>query len=123
MKKKRGLSICSDGWSDTKRRPLINIMWTSSHGPILLKSVNSSGIVKNGEYFAKLFVKAIYDVDPKNVGQVITNDAGNMKLTCSIVEQTFPHIFWTPYVVHCLNLALESMCQPFKNSPHFSSCE
>lgn len=45
--------------------------------------------------------------------EVITDDAGNMKLACSIFEQTFPHIYWTPSVIHCLNLALKSMCQPF----------
>ncbi|XP_059283958.1 uncharacterized protein LOC132037453 [Lycium ferocissimum] len=28
--RKKGLSICSDGWSDIKRRPLINIMASSS---------------------------------------------------------------------------------------------
>ena len=44
--KKKGLSICSDGWSDTKRRPLINIMTSSSGGPMFLNSINSSGIVK-----------------------------------------------------------------------------
>ncbi|KAH0709599.1 hypothetical protein KY284_011026 [Solanum tuberosum] len=43
--KKKGLSICSDGWSDTKRRPLINIMASSSGGPMFLNSINSSGIV------------------------------------------------------------------------------
>ena len=29
-----------------------------------------------------------------------------------IIEGQFPHVFWTPCVVHCLNLALKSICQP-----------
>ncbi|XP_075099048.1 uncharacterized protein LOC107821901 [Nicotiana tabacum] len=73
--KRKGLSICSDGWSDIKRRPLINIMGASSGRPIFLKSINSSGIIKDGEYIAKLFIKAIEDVDAENVVQVITDNA------------------------------------------------
>ncbi|KAM3245791.1 hypothetical protein P3L10_007558 [Capsicum annuum] len=97
-------------------------MGASSVGPIFLKSINSSGVVKEGGYIAKLFIKSIEDVDPNNVVQVITDNVGNMKLTGTIVEETFPHIFWTPCVVHCLNLALKSMCQPSAKSAHFSSC-
>lgn len=57
---------------------MINILRTSSHGPILLKSFNSGGTVKDDEYFAKLFVKAIENVDPQNVVQVITDVIRNL---------------------------------------------
>ncbi|PHT40514.1 hypothetical protein CQW23_19368 [Capsicum baccatum] len=97
-------------------------MGASSAGPIFLKSINSSGVVKDGGYIAKLFIKVIEDVDPKNVVQVITDNTGNMKLAGTIVEETFPHIFWTPCIVHCLNLSLKSMCQPSKKLAHFTSC-
>ncbi|KAF3613701.1 hypothetical protein FXO38_36103 [Capsicum annuum] len=55
-------------------------MGATSGEPIFLKSINSSGVVRDGEYIAKLFIKAIEDVDPKNTVQVITVNAGNMKL-------------------------------------------
>ncbi|KAL4205529.1 hypothetical protein AMTRI_Chr01g137760 [Amborella trichopoda] len=29
-----------------------------------------------------------------------------------IIEATHPHIFWTPCVVHTLNLALKNLCSP-----------
>lgn len=29
-----------------------------------------------------------------------------------IIESQFPHIFWTPCVVHTLNLALKNICAP-----------
>ena len=38
-----------------------------------------------------------------------------MKAAGSIVEAKYPHIFWSPYVVHTLNLALRNICAP-KNS-------
>ncbi|TXG48662.1 hypothetical protein EZV62_024537 [Acer yangbiense] len=56
----KGVSVCSDGWSDSQRRPLINIMAVSR----------------------------------------------------LLVEAKFPHIFWTPCVVHTLNLALKNICSP-----------
>ncbi|XP_060210731.1 uncharacterized protein LOC132637694 [Lycium barbarum] len=98
-------------------------MGASSGGPIFLKSINSTGIVKDGNYVAKLFIKAIEDVDAKNIVQVISDNASNMKLVSSIVEKTFPHIFWTPCVIHCLNLALKSLCQPLDKSTHFDNCK
>ena len=36
----KGVSICSDGWSDAQRRPLINIMAASEGGPMFLKAIN-----------------------------------------------------------------------------------
>lgn len=41
---------------------LINIMGASSGGSIFLKSINYSGVVKDGGYIVKLFIE---DVDPK----------------------------------------------------------
>lgn len=63
---------------------------------------------------AKLFVNAIKDVGWNNVVQIIIDNVGNIKFVDSIVEQTFPHIIWTPHVAHCLNLSFKSMCQPYE---------
>ena len=98
-------------------------MASSSGGPMFLNSINSSGIGKDGEYIANLFIEAIENVGSNNVVQVITDNASNMKLVGTTVEQKYPHIFWTPCVVHCLNLALKSMCQPSEKSPHFTNCK
>ncbi|KAM3235373.1 hypothetical protein P3L10_015409 [Capsicum annuum] len=68
-------------------------MGASSGGLIFLKSINSSGVVKDGGYIAKLFIKAIEDVDTKNVIQVMNYNARNMKFTGTIVEENFSHIF------------------------------
>jgi len=85
--KKKELTICSNGWSNTKRRPLINIMASSSGGPMFLNSINFSGIVKDGEYIANLFIEAIENEGSNNVVQVITDSATNMKLAGSIMEK------------------------------------
>ena len=39
----KGVSICSDGWSNAQRKPLINIMAVSEGGPMFLKAINCEG--------------------------------------------------------------------------------
>ncbi|XP_074374238.1 uncharacterized protein LOC141714626 [Apium graveolens] len=89
---KRGVSLCSDGWGDRQKRPLINVMAAS--GEILWAD---------------------------NVVQIITDNAANFKAVDLSIEAKYPHIFWTPCVVHSLNLALKSICEPTVNSNHFEN--
>lgn len=42
-----------------------------------------------------------------------------ISLLGSIVESKYPHIFWTPCVVHCVNLAF---CEPTEKSAHYDQC-
>ena len=42
---------------------------------------------------------------PSNIVQVITDNARSCKVAGAIIEATHGHIFWTPCVVHSLNLA------------------
>ncbi|CAA0840437.1 Unknown protein [Striga hermonthica] len=119
---KKGLSICSDGWSNIQRNPLINIMAASESGALFLSSTNASREVKDAEYVANIFIRAIEDVGPNNVVQVITDNASNYKAAGGIIELKYPHIFWTPCVVHSLNLALKRMCDPPENIGAYVHC-
>ncbi|XP_059671005.1 uncharacterized protein LOC132316546 [Cornus florida] len=92
--KKKAMSLCSDGWSDRQRRPLINIMAASVGGAMFLKAVDASGNINDANYAAG-----------------------------GIIEGIYPHIFWTQCVLHCLNLALKSICEPSENSPQFAKCK
>lgn len=38
--RKKGVSVCSDGWSDGQRRPLINIMAASAGGAMFIKAID-----------------------------------------------------------------------------------
>ena len=58
---------------------------------------------KDKHYIARLLLDAIYEVRSHKVVQVITDNA------TIIVEAEYPHIFWTPCVVHTLNLALKNI--------------
>lgn len=108
--KEKGVTIVSDGWSDSQRRPLINFMAVTENGPMFLKAVNCEGEFKDKFYIANLIKEVIMEVGPYNVVQVITDNAPVCKAAGMIIETQYPHIFWTPCVVHTLNLALKNIC-------------
>ncbi|CAM8889816.1 unnamed protein product [Rhodiola kirilowii] len=106
----KGVTIVSDGWSDPSRRPLINFIVCSESGPMFIKSVDCSGEFKGGDFIARLFREVIDEVGDENVVQVITDNASNCKSAGEIIEGYYPRIYWTPCVVHTLNLALKNIC-------------
>ena len=108
----KGVSICSDGWSDAQRRPLINIIAVSESGPMFLKEINCEGETKDKHFIIDLLINTIQDIGPQKVVQVITDNAAVCKAARHIMEAKFWHIFWTPCVVHTLNLALKNICAP-----------
>ncbi|KAL7246364.1 hypothetical protein ACSBR2_001471 [Camellia fascicularis] len=120
---KKGVSLLSDRWSDRQRRPLINVMASSTGGAMFVKATDSSGIVKDGEYVASLFIKAIKEVEEANVVQIVIDNASNYKAARLSIENKYSHIFWTPCVVHSLNLALRSICTPPDKSAQYDQCK
>ncbi|KAI9156180.1 hypothetical protein LWI28_001806 [Acer negundo] len=73
------------------------------------------GEQKNKFFISNLLIDAIREIGPKKVVQVVTDNAPVCKAAGLLVESRFQHIFWTPCIVHTLNLALKSICSP---SPH-----
>ncbi|CAA7031779.1 unnamed protein product [Microthlaspi erraticum] len=108
--KERGVSIVSDGWSDPTRKPLINFIAAGGNAPLFLKAANCFGEVKDKVFISDLMKEVINEVGHHNVVQVITDNAANCKAAGEIIEGLFPHIYWTPCVVHTLNLALKNIC-------------
>ena len=86
----KGVSICSDGWSDAQRRPLINIMAVSEGGPMFLKAINcEGGETKDNHFIADLLINTIQDIGPQKVVQVITDNAAACKAAGHVVEAKF----------------------------------
>lgn len=88
---------------------------------MFLKAIDASGIIKDGEYVSNLFVEAIKEVGESNVVQIITYNTSNYKSAGSMIESRYPHIFWTPCVVHSLNLALKTICDPTERAPQYNA--
>ena len=90
-------------------------MATCGKGPMFLKAVNCFGQMKDKFFIANLVKEVIDEVGHQNVVQIVTNNATNCKGAGEIIESMYPHIYWTPCVVHTLNLALKNTCAA-KNS-------
>jgi len=108
----KGVTICSDGWSDPQRRPIINFVAVSDKAPMFLRADNCEGQYKSKEYIAEKLKGIIEEVGRHNVVQIITDNAANCKGAGLIIESEYDNIFWTPCVVHTLNLAMKSICEP-----------
>ena len=87
------MSICSDGWSDAQRRPLINIMAVSEGGPMFLKAINHEGETKDKHFIDDLLINTIQEIGPQKVVQVITDNAAACKVVGHMVESKFRHNF------------------------------
>ncbi|TXG56892.1 hypothetical protein EZV62_018205 [Acer yangbiense] len=73
------------------------------------------GDQKDKHFISNLLVDSIREIGPENVVHVITDNGPVCNAAGLLVKSKFPHIFWTPCVVHTLNLALRSIFSP---SPH-----
>ncbi|WVZ53037.1 hypothetical protein U9M48_004028, partial [Paspalum notatum var. saurae] len=78
----KGVTIYCDGWSDPQRRPIINFLAVCDKSPMFLRADNCQGEIKTKEYIADK------------------------------LRAEFDNIFWTPCVVHTLNLAMKSVREP-----------
>eukprot|EP00253_Pinus_taeda_P014349 PITA_14349 len=63
----------------------------------------------DSQFIANILIAAIELVGPENVVQVITDNATVCRLAILIIDGKYQHIFWTPCVVHSLNLMLSKM--------------
>jgi hypothetical protein len=102
-------TITSDGWSDTRNRPLLNVLMVTPKGEKFLESVDASGDTKDADFIAQVVGKAIEDVGAETVVQVCMDSAAVCKATGRKLEARFPHITFTPCTLHCLDLLLEDM--------------
>jgi len=79
---------------------------------MFLRADNCEGEYKSKEYIAEKLRAIIDEVGRQNVVQIITDNAANCKGAGLLIEAENDHIFWTPCVVHTLNLAMKNICEP-----------
>ncbi|KAL0418818.1 UNVERIFIED_CONTAM: hypothetical protein Sradi_1295300 [Sesamum radiatum] len=108
--KTKGVTLVCDGRTDPQRRPLINFMAVNEGGMMFIRAVNCEGEYKDKWFISTLIKEVMVEVGVTNVVQIITDNAPVCKAAGLLVEQTYPHVFWTPCVVHTLNLTLKNIC-------------
>ena len=104
-----GVSIVSDGWTNVKGKPLIDILGVSATGAIFLSAHDYSDRYKTGLNIAQPLLETIQTIRPYNVIQVITDNAANCKASRAIIEDKYPDIFWSRCLVHTLNLLMHDI--------------
>ena len=86
-----GLTYTSDGWEDCNSTPLINSAYIlANDGGVYMRSVDTSGMTKSGDYTANLMLEDIYSIGPTKVVCVVTNTCPTMRKAWKNVESEFP---------------------------------
>ena len=78
--KKSGCSIMLDGWTDRKRRTLVNFLVNCFKGTMFMESINPSSMIKTGDKIFELLDKWVDQVGEENVVQVITGSHSSYKM-------------------------------------------
>ncbi|CAD6265827.1 unnamed protein product [Miscanthus lutarioriparius] len=74
-----------------------------------LLSKEMSHVSHTSEVIFDLVDKAIEEIGPDNVVQVVTDNASNNIGAKRLLEEKRPHIFWTSCVAHTINLMLQGI--------------
>ena len=92
-------------------------------GPVFIKAIVRSKEYKEKYYITGLLKDAIKEIGHEKVVQIITNNSNVMKVARYLIEGEFLHIFWTPYVVRTLNLALKNIFATKNTKRNEVTCE
>ncbi|GJZ07223.1 putative transcription factor/ chromatin remodeling BED-type(Zn) family protein [Tanacetum coccineum] len=102
-------SVMIDGWTDRKRRSIMNFCVNSREGTTFLSSVECSKESHTGQFIFDYVDKGIKDVGPQNVIQVVTDNAANNMAASQLLVNKRPSIFWTSCAAHNIDLMLEAI--------------
>ncbi|XP_064956803.1 uncharacterized protein LOC135631027 [Musa acuminata AAA Group] len=104
-----GISIVSNGWSDIKNQPLINILASNQFGSMFLHALDFVVVEKSQKRISDYMVETIEKVGPCNVVQLITDNSIDCRAASEEVAKVYPYIFWNPCMVHTLYLILKDI--------------
>ncbi|KAL6554980.1 hypothetical protein OROGR_006238 [Orobanche gracilis] len=96
-----GCSLMADGWRYRKGRSLINFLKNTPRGSMFVESVDASSYSHTGQKMFELLDRFIQRVGPDDVVQVVTDSASNNVLAGKLLEDKYPHLYWTPCAAHC----------------------
>ncbi|KAH6756320.1 hAT transposon superfamily protein [Perilla frutescens var. hirtella] len=109
--KLNGCSIMTDGWSDRKRRSIMNLCVNSKLGTVFLSSKDFSNTSHTSEVIFDYVDQCIDEVGLDNVVQIVTDNASNNMGAAKLLKEKRPKIFWTSCAAHTIDLMLESIAK------------
>jgi hypothetical protein len=83
----------SDAWSDRKRRSIMNLCTNCADGTTFISSKEMSVVSHTSKVIFELVDKAIEDIGPQNVVQVVIDNASNNMGAKKLLEEKRPNIF------------------------------
>ncbi|KAK8557666.1 hypothetical protein V6N12_009895 [Hibiscus sabdariffa] len=100
-----GTSIVSNGWTNVKRQPLINVVASNSSGSMFMYAKDFTGQEKTGTNIVEFLLESIKEVRFSNVLQVVTDNTSYydyVKMKEVLVSR------WEKMniTMHCLGFAL-----------------
>ncbi|XP_061958962.1 uncharacterized protein LOC133680161 [Populus nigra] len=107
--KKTGCTLMADGWTDQKRRTLINFLVYCPKGTVFLKTVDVSDVSKTARLLYQLFREVVLYVGVENIVHMVTDNAANYVAAGRLLMEEFPSILWSPCAAHCINLILQDI--------------
>ncbi|XP_030958518.1 uncharacterized protein LOC115980411 [Quercus lobata] len=99
----------ADGWTDTRRRILINFLVYCPKGIIFIRSIDASDLVKDAINLSNLFDEIVNWVGPTNIVHLVTDNAANYVAAGRILCGKYRNISWSPCAAHCLNLIFKEI--------------
>lgn len=91
----------SNGWTDGKHMFITNFVINSPHGTVFLKSIDTSGIIKNSEKLFVLLDDFVKEIGKENVVQVVNDSASAYVGAGKLLEEKRKILFWSPCAAHC----------------------
>ena len=85
--------MTSDAWTDRKSSSLIFFLVNSPKGAMFIRSIATSGIIKNVENLYKLLDDVVKEIGKKNIVQVITDSASTYVGTSNLLEEKLKNLF------------------------------
>lgn len=104
-----GISIISNGWTDVKNQPLINILASNQFGSMFLHALDFVMVERSQKSISSFMLEAIEKVEPYNVVQLITDNSIDCRAASDELAKVYPHIFWNPCMVHSLYQILKDI--------------
>jgi hypothetical protein len=108
--RKTGCTLMADGWTDQKRRTLLNFLVYCPKGTIFFfKIIDASETLKTVMLLYMSFKEVVLFIGPENIVHMVIDNVSNYVAASKLLVEEFPSIFWSLYVAHCINLILQDV--------------
>jgi hypothetical protein len=101
-------TIMTNGWTNKKRRTILNFLVNIPKGTVFLKSIDASDISKTVDKIFKLMDDIVEEVGEDNVIQIVTDNVANYKAAGEMLMNKKKRLYWMLCATHCVDLMLEA---------------